>query len=563
MSATRYRRDRMVELLLTNGADVNGRGSRGETALHLAVETGNVKMTGLLLKRKADVNAKDIDGYTPILEACGNADVIRLLLANGANINDQTLGNTVLSRAIEMNSDVAVVQFLLTHGADITIGNLPQRMWRCNNTDVITLLAPYFKNSTNLNAQEILGGMLGAAMDHNQMDIVSTIMAVSISFQTNLLHKAVMSGIDADVNSFLVAHPDSVNDKEFLGWSPLHLASWSGQTAVAETLLSNHADPDSLDALHNTPLLCATFFGHSNLVEVLLRHHANMDIKGSGDNTPLDFAISRGLQPIADMLIKNGANLGSHTRLGDTPLHSAKEKGNVELINLLLAHGANINAIGRGNYKQTPLDIAVAGSSPEAVQLLIANGAGLQTRMQTHTGGIKTLFHLWAEGSGNTNVADQLLAAGCNLNATNGDGQTPLHVAVGKWHLTYKPDPARTNSIIRSLADFIVEDLGKEAAVWLLNHSAEVNARDDNGQTPLHLVMTHGNTNAIQCLLDYKADVNAKDNNGKTPLALFEDFKIQRRHTPMVDFKAAESLLLEHGAKKPVLSPKPQSGPQI
>ena len=129
--------------------------------------------------------------------------------------------------------------------------------------------------------------------------------------------------------------------------------------------------------------------------------------------------------------------------------------------------------------------------------------------------------------------------------------------------MTYKPDPARTNSIIRSLADFIVEDLGKEAAVWLLNHSAEVNARDDNGQTPLHLVMTHGNTNAIQCLLDYKADVNAKDNNGKTPLALLEDFKIQRRHTPMVDFKVADSLLLEHGAKKPVLSPKPQSGPQI
>jgi hypothetical protein len=30
-----------------------------------------------------------------------------------------------------------------------------------------------------------------------------------------------------------------------------------------------------------------------------------------------------------------------------------------------------------------------------------------------------------------------------------------------------------------------------------------------------------------------------------------------------VDVKAAENLLLEHGAKGPVLSPKPNSGPQV
>jgi len=164
----------------------------------------------------------------------------------------------------------------------------------------------------------------------------------------------------------------------------------------------------------------------------------------------------------------------------------------------------------------TCLDIAVKGNSSEAVRLLIANGANIQTQQRTHSWTNTTLFHLWAEGSGNTNIADQLLAAGCDRNAKNGDGQTPLHVAVSS----------------------------NEKSLWLLNHKVDVNAKDKNGQTPLHLVVASGNTNAIQLLLDFKADVNATDSKGKTPLALLEDLKIAQfrsgRRMRMIDFKAVK-----------------------
>jgi hypothetical protein len=86
-------------------------------------------------------------------------------------------------------------------------------------------------------------------------------------------------------------------------------------------------------------------------------------------------------------------------------------------------------------------------------------------------------------------------------------------------------------------------------------------------QTPLHLVVTSGNTNAIQLLLDFKADVNATDNTGKTPLALLEDLKIAQfrsgRGIRMIDFKAVENLLLKNGAKGPVLTPDPKTAPQV
>ena len=270
------------------------------------------------------------------------------------------------------------------------------------------------------------------------------------------------------------------------------------------------------------------------------------------------------------MLITNGVDLTFQSFMNATPLHLAAENDNVELIRLLLAHGAPINAVRGANYKQTPLDIAVCGNSPEAVELLVSNQAGLNTQITTQSGKKITLFHLWAERGGNTNIAEKLLSAGCELNATNGEGQTPLHVAVGRWKCSFSPDPVtmnKTNSKIRIPIKWIMKDSGGEPAIWLLNHQAEVNAKDTNGQTALHLIVKTANTNAIQILLNHKAEINAKDKNGKTPLALMEDYKIasynDRHGFPIPDFKPAEDLLQANGAAGEILKPPLQTGPTV
>ncbi len=52
----------------------------------------------------------------------------------------------------------------------------------------------------------------------------------------------------------------------------------------------------------------------------------------------------------------------------------------------------------------------------------------------------------------------------------------------------------------------------------LLEHNADVDAKNDEKRTPLHKASTWGRTETAKLLLQYKADVNVQDDDGRTPL---------------------------------------------
>ena len=56
------------------------------TMLHIASMIGNTEVAEYLLKNGADVNAKDVEGGTPLLRAKANehSDIVDLLIAHGA-----------------------------------------------------------------------------------------------------------------------------------------------------------------------------------------------------------------------------------------------------------------------------------------------------------------------------------------------------------------------------------------------------------------------------------------------------------------------------------------------
>ncbi len=122
--------DRDVLLfLLKKGADVNARNYFGHTPIFEVIMQGNPGGAQLLLEHGADLNARDNSGRTPFFHA-RNVPTFRWLLENGADVNVRDDHDcTPLFGAIERLRGRDCVEFLLQNGAGVNVrdtsGNTP------------------------------------------------------------------------------------------------------------------------------------------------------------------------------------------------------------------------------------------------------------------------------------------------------------------------------------------------------------------------------------------------------------------------------------------------------
>lgn len=111
----------VVKNLLDQGTNVNARDNNGWTPLMRATERGHKEVVEVLLDKSAYINAKDDNGYTALMYATmsGHKDIVELLLAHNADLNEQdNFGKTALLNPAR-NGYKDIVELLLLHGADI------------------------------------------------------------------------------------------------------------------------------------------------------------------------------------------------------------------------------------------------------------------------------------------------------------------------------------------------------------------------------------------------------------------------------------------------------------
>ncbi len=98
---------------LTAGADVNGRGEYGDTALNRAAENGHAGVVALLLGAGADIENKGGADKTPIMNAAfaGHVSLVRLFIARGARISDDLINSVAMKVGIlEENAENGMVR---------------------------------------------------------------------------------------------------------------------------------------------------------------------------------------------------------------------------------------------------------------------------------------------------------------------------------------------------------------------------------------------------------------------------------------------------------------------
>ena len=119
----------MLLYLIDHGADVSKKGWKKQTALHYASESGDLKVVEALLNKGAEIDVEDRDGRTPLMLAAAkrHISILLYLIDHGADV-DKKDGHkrTALHYASEWG-DLKVVEALLSKGAEIDIEDEDRR----------------------------------------------------------------------------------------------------------------------------------------------------------------------------------------------------------------------------------------------------------------------------------------------------------------------------------------------------------------------------------------------------------------------------------------------------
>ena len=120
--AATYGADRsVIALLLERRADIEARDNYGDTPLHTAIASDRLDVLVVLLENGADIEARDDFGDTPLHNAAraSKPDFVAVLLDFGAEIEARDeLDNTPLEEAAE-HGDAATMSVLLDRGAEV------------------------------------------------------------------------------------------------------------------------------------------------------------------------------------------------------------------------------------------------------------------------------------------------------------------------------------------------------------------------------------------------------------------------------------------------------------
>ena len=401
-----------VDLLLTAGADVDAADDHGVTPLERAAENASLAMVEALLGAGADPNVAQMSGLTPLMTAArtGNVAIVKALVTGGGDANAETkeTKSTALMWAVsEAHRDV--VRVLLAAGADphvSTTNGFTPLLYAARNGDIETAKALIAVgvdvNETGTDDTHALpyaiiarqdefalflleqgadpnGWMGGVRAIHAASGPVNTWLddwarrhGQNASYIGNafgrqalpperrlLLVRALLEhGADVNVRMTISAmfmsyigypkkgafEPFSCGTGDLRGATPIWVAAYTANRAsnggIIEALLAAGADQHLTTDDGTTPFMVAAGLGRCTFrpreprgtrspsaeeaVRVLLAAGADINVVNEADFTALHGAAMRGLNEVIEYLVAEGADIDARDFRGRTAFRMAE-----------------------------------------------------------------------------------------------------------------------------------------------------------------------------------------------------------------------------------------------
>lgn len=330
-------------------------GPTGETALHLAVLSGDIAAAKKAFDKGASTGVYDSRRQTPLSRAAarGDADMVRFLLAHRAEKEIDHAGNfgTALGMAA-LEGHLEVMQILLNAGADID--------------------GPDDDGTTPL-MQTVFGAKTEAA--EFLLDRGANANAVRDGGET-VLHLAVRSGDERLLRALFkhgAAQSIDIQTENFLQ-TPLHIAALSQEEVSANVLLEMGARTDIQNAVDNTALGVAvgsTTGNKTGLIRLMIEkgNIGTRDPSTQMGMTPLHQAVMLNKFAAVRELVRLGADPEQGDADGNTALHVAAEEGREDIARYLVSTGMNPGIENKAG--QTPLLVARLKDNDDMAALLI------------------------------------------------------------------------------------------------------------------------------------------------------------------------------------------------
>ncbi|KAL7933898.1 putative ankyrin repeat-containing protein [Trichoderma chlorosporum] len=520
--------DAIAGSLIEAGAELNATDIEGRTALYIASYNGCLGVVRALLEssdptRRANVEKRASQGWTPLHAAHDNPNVTKLLLSKNAEVDCQTTNSksTPLLMAVYEYYDVADI--LLKHHADpnLTDASGETSVHRAVLGDAGFQMLELLKlHDANLDAERHDGSTpLHLAAERGDETLVKYFLKegaaadkVSERFGTALI--AAAEGGNVEVAKLILKKGADINAIGGKYHTALQAAAHNGKNSMVDWLLEEKAavNLNVCGGTNSTPLEAAIKGRHSDIALRLLEHVAKPSTPEKKESL-LRMAISSNLSSIVKRLIEDGVNVDYPGGTTESLLRLAVKSGDESIVQMILDAGAK---------DQKALEDAVSIGNMRIVEMFLTLSDGRSTKILV--AGKRSLIHLAIE-KGHLEIVKSLVQSGVDLSTRDRHGRTAL------THAVYLGRNSIINYLIQSDGINVndVDHYGLTPLGWavikqsvfvreLIEMRSDVNKADREGKTPLIYACMTDQRDIVQILINNKADPHIRDHRGRGAL---------------------------------------------